>query len=457
MRCKEGCPMKVTTVREKLQQLLQTSVDVTSIVELAGSLQPYDLAEVINQLPHDEQLKLIPLLPLALAAETLEYLEPEYQYRILHHLDDQLTSKLLRQMSSDTVVDMLLAIHPLQAARLLDLLPSDYREKIDTLMTFPENTAGSLATVDYIAAREYWTAEQTLQHIRKVGHQAEIISYVYVVNKVGELVGVVSLKEIILAQPGKRLRDIAKGDIISVNADLEQEAAADILSRYDLVALPVINRQNRLIGIITVDVLIDVIHEEATEDIHKLGGSQPLDVPYFKISILSLFRKRIGWLLLLFVAEAYTGTILRHYEDTLSQMVALSFFIPLLIGTGGNTGSQTVSTLVRALAVGEVTFRDLFKVLLRELMTGILLGISLGFIAFIRAVVLGVEMRLGLVVGFAGCLIVIWASIVAAVLPLVLHRLKVDPAVVSAPLITTLVDGTGLMIYFTIAKIMLQL
>lgn len=449
--------MDITAVGDELRELLQRADNETAIIELVDSMQPYDVDEVLRQLNLQEQLTFIELLPLSLAAETLEYSEPETQYRILHHLDVILTTQLLRQMSSDTVVDMLLAIHPLQKNRLLDLLPADYRKKIDTLMTFPEDTAGSLATVDYISARVNWTVEQTLQHIRKVGDQAELISYIFVVNVLGELVGIVSLREIILANPGTQLKAMITSDVISVKADCPQEEAADILSRYDFVALPVVNAQNRLIGIVTVDDLIDVIHEEATEDMQKLGGSQPLNEPYFKTSIWRLFKKRIVWLVLLFVAEAYTGSVLRHYEDVISQMVALSFFIPLLIGTGGNTGSQTVSTLVRALAVGEVTFKDMFRVLVREVLTGFLLGTALACIAFVRAHFLGVEVALGLVVSLTCFAIVLWASMVAAVLPLILHRLKVDPAVVSAPFITTIVDGTGLVIYFTIARLLLNL
>ncbi|MFD1426068.1 magnesium transporter [Kroppenstedtia sanguinis] len=449
--------MQTDSLHREILELLQGEGKEVLIQEWAGSLQPYDLSEILNRLEHGQQLQLVSKIPESLVAETLEYLDPEQQYRILHHLDEGITARLLRQIPSDAVVDMLLAIHPLQSARLLDLLPRDYREKIDTLMTFPEDTAGSLATVDYISAREGWTVEEALQHIRKVGGEAEIISYVYVVNKRGELVQVVSLKEIILADPGTRLWELIAGDVIFVWADTPSEEAAKILSRYDFVALPVVDRHHRMIGMVTVDDLMDVIREEATEDMQKLGGSQPLSEPYFKTTVWSLFRKRIGWLLLLFIAEAYTGTVLRHYEETLSEVIALAFFIPLLIGTGGNTGSQTVSTLVRALAVGEVEFNDLIRVLQRELFAGLLLGLSLGGVAYLRALMLGVEFQLGLVVALSGFFIVIWASMVAAVLPLILHRLKVDPAVVSGPLITTLVDGTGLFIYFTIARLILHL
>lgn len=449
--------MNHENIHKQIRTALYDKQNPELLFEYLHPLKPYDLSEVLRKLDHQSCLKLIPKLPISIAAETLEYLEPEYQYQIIHHLNRSIASPLLIQMSSDVVVDMLLAIHPLQAEKLLNLLPDDYRQTINNLMTYPENTAGSLVTVDYISARSYWDGEQALKHIRKVGHAAEIVSYIYVTNTRGELVGIVSLKEIILASPDTKLGDIATTDVISVTADMGQEEVAEILSRYDLYALPVTNQQNRLIGIITIDDVLDVIQEEATEDFQKLGGSQPLTEPYFKTSIWSLFSKRIIWLLILFIGGAYTANVLENYQAEVNQVIVLSFFIPLLIGTGGNTGSQIVSTLVRALGVGEVKFKDIFRVMKKELATGLLLGSALGFVAYLRAILMDVEFHIGWVVGISALLIVLWATIVSAVLPLVLHRLNVDPAVVSGPLITTLVDGTGLIIYFSMAKIILNI
>jgi magnesium transporter len=441
---------------EEMKNIIENS-DVKFIKTYIESFRPFDLAQCIEQLESKEQIKLLEILDPAMSAEILEYLEPILQYRILNHLEEVLTTKVLNKMSSDVVADMMLAIHRYQAEKLLILLPVDYGQKVRTLMTFPEHTAGSLATVDYIAARSTWTFEKTLRHIRKIGHKAEITSYVYITGNKGELLGVISLKKIILTEPQTQISEIVMGDVISVPASMGQEEAADLLTRYDLVALPVVDKQERLIGVITVDDLIDVIHQEATEDIQKLGGSQPLTEPYFKSSVFQLYRKRIIWLLILFVAEAYTGTVLRHYEETLSEVIALAFFIPLLIGTGGNTGTQTVSTLVRALAVGEVQLKDLFKVIKKEVTTGFMTGATISLIAFGRALFLGVGWNVGLVVGISAMTIVIWASFVAAILPIILYKLKADPAVVSSPFITTLVDGTGLIIYFTVAKIVLHI
>ncbi|MNJ38525.1 magnesium transporter [Paenibacillus bouchesdurhonensis] len=439
----------------QMRQKILTA-DIDQMLSFVEAFRPIDLAESLEKLKSEEQLKLMELLPPIVSAEILEFVEPLLQYQILHHLDVELTSTILNELPSDIVADMMLAIHRYQADKLLTLLPDDYREQIQTLMTFPEETAGSLATIDYIAAPGHWTMETTLEHIRKVGREAEITAYIYVTGMKGELRGVVSLKKIILADPHTELREIAD-EPISVPATMGQEETAELLSRYDWVALPVVDAQQRLIGAVTVDDLIDVMQEEATEDIQMLGGSQPLEDVYFKTSVFHLYRKRIIWLLILFVAEAYTGTVLRHYEDTLTEVISLAFFIPLLIGTGGNTGTQTVSTLVRALAVGEVHFRDIFRVVKKEMMTGLMTGSTIFVIAFLRAWMLGVELNVGLVVGITALMIVIWASLVAAILPLILHKLKADPAVISGPFITTLVDGTGLVIYFTVAKILLNL
>nr|WP_113756173.1 magnesium transporter [Brevibacillus laterosporus] len=441
---------------QELKNLLDEQ-NLDLLYEYISRFQPYDLAEMFIQFEHEDQLKWISMLPIPLGAEILEYVEPELQYRILDRINTDTASSLLNEMSSDKVVDLLLAIHPHQAEKLMKFLPPDYREKISTLMTFSPNSAGSLATVEYIAARNSWTVDQTLQHVRKVGHEAEIVSYIYVLDTHGKLAGIVSLKDIILAKPDTQLEEIMKEDVVTVPAEMDQQEVAYILSNYDLYAIPVVTSDNRMIGIITVDDLIDVIHEEATEDFQKLGGSQPLEEPYFKNSIWGLFRKRIGWLLILFVAEAYTGNVLRHFEDTLSEVVTLAFFIPLLIGTGGNSGTQTVTTLVRALAMGEVKFKDIFKVMRKEVSTGVFLGLCMGIVALIRAEFLGVGFDVGTVVAVTAIFIVVWASLVAAALPLILHKLKIDPAVVSGPFIATLVDGTGLIIYFTMAKLMLNL
>lgn len=440
----------------KLTELVRTP-NAPELASLLEELQPFDLAEVLPAFGYGDVRTLLSLLDPPVAAEVLEHLEYLDQYRILDHMDRALARRILAHMPSDALVDLVGAIHPKQAQQLIDLLPDEHATVIEGLLNYPENTAGGLMTVEYISVRSQMTVEQVLQHIRKVGANAETIAYIYVVDSSGRLVGVVSVRELLLADPKTVIADIMGTQIVAVPASMHQEEVAQVVAQYDLVAIPVVDAHRRMAGIITVDDLVDVIHAEATEDFHKLGGSEPLEESYFQTPIRTLVRKRIGWILVLFLAEAYTGTVLRHFESILAEVVALTFFIPLLIGTGGNTGSQVVTTLVRGLAVGEVQYRDMGKVLVREIASGLMIGLVMAVATYLRAYSLGVGPELGPVVGMTALFIVVWASAVAAVLPLILHRLRIDPAVVSGPFITTVVDGTGLFMYFTIARMMLGL
>lgn len=451
--------MHLTTneLEQQLEELLGSPEGESKLAALLEDVQPFDLAEVLPRLTEDRACHLLSVLDPTTAAEAIEHLEYIHQYRLLHHMDPAAAPAILDRMSSDAVADLAGAIHPKQAQQLLNLLPQDYAHTIRALMNYPENTAGGRMTIEYISARQYMTVEQVLHHIRKVGREAETIAYIYAVDPSGKLVGVVSLRDLLMEGPHSPIASFMNTTVLSVAASMDQEEVAKVVAQYDLVAIPVVDAHQRLVGIITVDDLVDVMQDEATEDIQKFGGSAPLPESYFQTSVLTLFKKRIGWILILFFAGAYTSTVLRHFEATLDQVVALTFFIPLLIGTGGNTGSQVVATLVRGLAVGEIGFRDMLNVLLREVSVGAMVGVIMGAATWLRAEMLGMGPELGPVVGTTAVLIVLWASMVSAMLPLILHRLKVDPAVVSGPLITTLVDGTGLFIYFSIAGYMLGL
>lgn len=431
------------------QEAARRGPETLEAVELATGVLPH--------LGHEEQLALLSTLPPPRVAETLEHLRPEDQYRLLHHLPEEAARAVLNEMSSDAVADLLLALHPRQRAQLLDWLPPDYRAQITALMSYPENSAGSLATVDYIGIREYWTAEQALAHVRKVGREPDLVYYLYVLDALGRLVGVASLRDLILAEPDAQVSRLMKTRVIQVPAETDQEEVARLLRRYDLVALPVVDRTGRMVGVVTVDAALDIMEEEATEDVHRMGAVQPVAEPYLQAPFLTLFRKRVGWLLALFVAEAFTGTVLRHYGDEISKVVALAFFIPLLIGTGGNAGSQASTLVIRALAVGDVTPRHVLGVVWKESRLGLALGLVMGSVGVIRATVLGVSGSIAFAVGTAQVLIVLWASLVGSLLPLAGRRLGLDPAVFSAPLISTATDGVGLIIYFEVARLLLGL
>ena len=360
-------------------------------------------------------------------------------------------------MSSDAVVDLFTSLHPRQTEQLFALLEEPFREQIRNQMSYPENSAGSLASVDYVAARRWWTVEQTLSHIRKVKTTAELYNYIYILGPLGELVGVLSLRQLILADPATRLEEIMVRKLITVPAGLDQEQAARLVANYDLVALPVISSTGKMVGILTVDDAVDVLEEEATEDIHLLGGSGPVETPYFKTSLGTFFRKRFVWLLLLFVAQAFTGNILRHYEDLLTQVVALSFFIPLLIDTAGNAGTQTSTMVIRAMSVGEIRVGDFLKVVWRELRLGLALALPMAGITFLRALMLGSTTHLGLTVAATILVIITVSSTLGAIMPIIGKKLSLDPAVFSSPMITTLMDVVGLIIYFQFARMLLGL
>ncbi len=438
-------------------RLLLAEGDFNQVTGLLKDLQPYDLFLLIKELEIEEQRQLLGGLPADIAADILEHLEPYQQYGLLDHLSATAKAEILNQLSSDAIIQLFTAIHPRQAEQLMAALQDPYREKIRELMLYPEDTAGSLANVDYIAAREWWTVEQTLSHIRKIGNRAEIIAYIYVLGPLGKLVGVLSLRELIMSPPGSTLQETMTVNVISVPAEEDQEHAARLLAHYDLVALPVINSKEQMVGIITVDDVLDVIEDEATEDIQMLGGSQPLDSPYLHAGFFSLYRKRITWLLLLFLVETLTGSILKHYENTLSQVVALTFFIPLLIDTGGNAGSQASTLVIRAMAVGEVTAADFFRVVWREMRLGLVLGLTMAATSLVFVHFLHGSLYIGLTVAATLVAVLTTSSFTGAILPIIAKRIGVDPAVVSAPLITTVVDTSGLLIYFFLARWILGL
>ena len=417
-----------------------------------------EVAQALHELTPSELGQIFARLGDEALAELFAELDAFDAARLIGKLSRAQAADVLEEMDPDDAADVVGELHPHEAEAILGEMEHAEAQDVRELLAYPPESAAGIMTTDFVAVAPYLTADEALAQLGRVADEAETIYYVYVTDpSSGRLLGVLSLRSLVLSPRWKLVSQLMNADVTRIRADADQETAARLLDRHNYLALPVVEEDDRLLGIITADDAADVLLEEAGEDIERLGGSQPLDEPYLRASIRHLFRKRIGWLLILFVAEAYTGTVLRHFEDTLTEMVALAFFIPLLIGTGGNTGTQITTTLTRALAMGQLGLGDAFRVLLKEWGTALLLGLVMASAALIRAWTLGVGTEVGLVVAVtAGC-IVLWASTVAAVLPLALHRLKLDPAVVSGPFITTIVDGTGLILYFEIAKFMLGL
>ncbi|WP_306008663.1 magnesium transporter [Bacillus sp. MMSF_3353] len=417
----------------------------------------YDIAQEVKQFSIEDQVILLNMIPVLKSSKILQYMSVEEKYNILIRLSENKAKKLLNLQPIDELVDLLLAVHPEKQAKLMAYLDKITKHNVKKLMTFKPETAGSLVTSDFVAVRENWSVKMTLKYIREHSRNVESISYSYVLDNHGYLKGIVSIHELLLATDEEILSTIMIQEVISVHAEIDQQEVVKKLLNYNLAAIPVTTANNKMIGIITFDDVMNVMEAEATEDIQKLGGSEPLNQSYFEASIWSIFLKRLPWLLLLFVAEAYTGTVLKYFEDEIETVVALAFFVPLLVGTGGNTGTQVVATITRAIGIGEVKFKDIFRVMKKEFAIGMLLGLALAVAGLTRAYMLGVGTEVAQVVAITLLFIVIWASLVAAVLPLILRKLRLDPAVVSGPFITTFVDGTGLVIYFMVAKTLLNL
>lgn len=428
-----------------------------TLEELLDELQPFDVAYILQQLEHDQRLELLARMPARQAAEALEHLDYDLQYSLLDHVGEDHARAILAEMPLHHLVDLVSAVHPLRAQVLMQLVPAEAKPHIERIQTLPEDAAGRRISVRHFQAREDWTARQVIAHFRKVGANVDVTNYVYVVDNKGRLVGVASLREVLLSPEDTPLRDIMYTKVVAVRATANQEEAAQILSRYDFVALPVVDDAGRMLGTISADDIMDVLREEATEDIQLMGGSTPLEDSYLQTSVGTLFRSRITWLFVLFVAQSVTTTILRHFENVLDQVIALSFFIPLLIGTGGNSGSQAATVITRALALGEVAMKDFFTVVWREVRVSVLLGLVMGGVVYLRARLMGEPGIIGLIVATTTCLVVIVGATAGAALPLIGKRLGLDPAVFSAPLITTIVDGVGLIIYFNVAVRLLQL
>lgn len=414
--------------------------------DLVPQLEPREVAVLLQWLPDEEIPALLEELPPAEAARILRTLAAPEAADLLEEMDPDDAADVLENLPSPTMDQILIRMSPEDAAEIRELA------------AYEADTAGGLMTPDFVAVPADATAAQAIGAIRALADEAETANYVYVIDADRLLLGVLSSYRLLLSPPETPVAELMAPNTVRVRASADQEAAARLLTDRNLLAIPVVDDDDRLLGIITEDDVADVLQAEATEDIERLGGSQPLNLPYRLASVPLLVRKRVVWLLgLAILSAAYTGLVLQSFQAELADVVALSFFIPLLIGTGGNIGSQTVTLIVRAMALNEVAMRDIAWIVFKEARVSIVLGGIMAAAAFIWAEILGVGPTVGVVVAVTVVAICLSAATVAAALPLVLRRLQIDPAVVSAPLITTVVDGTGLIIYFEIARLLLGL
>jgi magnesium transporter len=371
-------------------------------------------------------------------------------------------SKLLEAMPHDDRVDLLKRLGTEVVESLMPLVTKAERQDIRTLLSFPEGSAGSVMTTDFASLPADISAGDAITSLRQQAPSRETIYSIYVLDEAYQLLGFVSLRDLILAKPATQVADIMQREVISVRVDQDQEEAAQVLAKYNVLALPVVDDQHRLVGIITHDDVIDVMIEEATEDAQKMGGVVPIVEDYLEAPFFTIWRKRAAWLSCLFIAELFTFTALAHFEDQIAAILALSLFVPLCISTGGNSGSQAATLIIRAMAVGQITTRDWWRTLRHELIVGLALGLTLGVIGFVRASmtpgsVLGDANRwmLALVIAQSVAAICVWGTLVGSMLPLIFKRLGFDPGYASSPFVATFVDVTGIVIYFSIAKVCL--
>jgi magnesium transporter len=427
--------------------------------EVLQGVLPEDVATAFQRLEVDEGLALLRLLDAETAAYVLVELPTEDARRYVNELPDATLAHYLDILPMDDAIELREELDPERFESLLHVIPKEDAQEIRRLLSYPEGSAGQFMTEDFVEVRPDDSMADVLSHIRETSEQEyETVNYLYVLDEDRHLLGLLTLKRVIRSVPTKTAREVMKADVVTVQATIPQEEAARILARYGFSALPVLDDRGRMVGILTADDAQEILQEAETEDVLKLGAVSGDAEPYLSLSVLQLAKRRVPWLLALFVAETFTGNVLRHYGqggDNSLNLNPLTFFIPLLIGAGGNSGSQVTTTITRSLALGELTAGDWWRVIRREFATALLVGGILGSLGFLRAFlpVIGwnTGFELSLVVGLALPAIVVWAATVGSMLPILAKRLGVDPAVMSAPFITTFVDATGLVIYFEIA------
>ena len=451
---------------ELLEKAILTMVEdkkYATLRDILVTVNPADIAGIFNSLDDKRIPLMFRLLPKELAAETFVEMEPEDQELLIQGFSDNELKEVLDELYVDDAVDIIEEMPANVVRRILTQADPEMRQSINQILCYPENSAGAWMTTEYVSLRPDMTVEEAILRIRRQGVDKETI-YTCYVTKDRKLLGIVTVKDLLLAEDDETLiSDLMETELISVTTHTDQEEVARIFSKYDFIALPVVDKENRMVGIVTVDDAIDVMEEETTEDIELMGGMLPSEDTYLRSSVWELFKNRIPWLLFLMLSATFTGMIINSFEDALAAQMALSAFIPMLMGTGGNSGSQSSVTIIRALSLDEVEFADLPRVVWKEIRTAVLCGAALAVVCFIKIWLVDrllfgnpdISVMVDAVVCLAMFVTVLLAKTVGAVLPMVAKILKLDPAVMASPFITTIVDALSLLIYFLFATMLL--
>jgi magnesium transporter len=440
----------------ELKELID-SKNLKGLSLILRELHPADIADIIRELEPTERVITLRVLDKTKIAEVFSLLDPEEEEEMLGYFTERRAKAILLEMNPDDRTQLLDELPASVVKRLLNLFPAEEREEANILLNYPPQSAGRVMTTEYVDMDTEITVSAALEHIRKTGPDRETIYTCYAINEKGVLCGVVSLKDIILAKPDQKISQIMNENVYKVHTTDDQEDAAKAIQKYDFLSLPVVDSENRLVGIITVDDILDIVEEEATEDFHKMAAIQLPEERYFRAGYFRQLSSRVIWLFILVLAATISGKVLQKYSLALSSMIALAYFIPMLMGAGGNIGSQSSTLVIRALATGELTLKQWWKVLVREAVAGIVIGAVLGTTAFFIAIFLLQNTMLGITVGVSVATVVTVGNLAGAATPLIFSYFRLDPAIVSAPLITTIIDVTGIIIYFEIARRILSI
>lgn len=447
------------TLQETIESLLKNK-KYASLRDILTTMNPVDIAAIFEEIQDEKMPLLYRLLPKDTAADAFVEMDDETQQFLIQSLSDTELKEVLDDMFMDDVVDMIEEMPANVVKRILRQSTPEDRKKINMLLKFPEDSAGSIMTTELVILRPDMTAEEAIKRIRRTGVDKETIYTCYVADNLSKLRGIITIKDLLLADDDDKVKDMMDTNVISVNTYTDQEEVATIIKKYDFLALPVVDTENRLVGIVTIDDAVDVMEDEATEDIQKMAAITPnTDKPYLKIGIFDTWKSRIPWLLLLMISATFTGMIISSFEDALATSVVLTAFIPMLMDTGGNSGSQASVTVIRAISLDEIEFKDLFRVLWKEIRVAFFCGISLSAAAFAKVILVDrllmgnaeVTIAVALVVCLTLALTVVVAKIIGCCLPMIAYKLGFDPAVMASPFITTIVDAVSLVVYFLIA------
>ena len=442
---------------EVIIELLQNK-NWKALKEFLDEMNEQDIAEIFMELEERELTLIYRLLNKELAAEVFVNMEPEYQEQLIRAFSDSELREVLDELYVDDAVDLIEEMPSTLVKRILKHTDPETRKSINEILKYPEDSAGSIMTIEYVDLKRSMTVADAFMRIRRTGVDKETIYTCYVTDSKRKLKGVVTVKELLLADENATIREIMEDNVISVNTSEDKEGVADLFDKYDLLALPVVDNENRLVGIITVDDAIDVMQEEITEDMELMAAITPTDKPYLKMSVFENFKKRIPWLMLLMVSATFTEKIITHFEGALTSCVVLTAFIPMLTGTCGNCGNQSSSTIIRGISLGEIEFKDTFKVVFKEFSIALICGIALAIVNFLKLMIFNnVGWKIALVVSVTMIAAVVFAKVVGSILPVIAKKIGFDPAVMSSPFISTIVDAVTLLIYFFIASSLLNL